>query len=271
MHSCFSLKLLHEPESSFQNETTELWLIKIYSYPSCKTVFWWKNMFIRWATSAAVLLYSWSELVCECVCACANLCLGEREGGSRELWEKDTATCDRLKSRVTDSGEIAWERMWGCSSFPSSPPPFCSLSLQTSFTREWSMSYCICAPFVFEVSCSVCFPWVAVEGSTVVEWDKLCFLFLCVFSLFPFFDVCIAMHQALDTLSDSTSSTTANDLDLIFLKGIMESPVVRMTSINKYINKCVECVCGVDVFCGSAAEELWGSGFVMKLLAQNRW
>lgn len=35
-----------------------------------------------------------------------------------------------------------------------------------------------------------------------------------------------AMHPALDTLSDSTSSTTANDLDLIFLKGIMESPVV---------------------------------------------
>lgn len=30
----------------------------------------------------------------------------------------------------------------------------------------------------------------------------------------------------LDTLSDSTSSATANDLDLIFLKGIMESPVV---------------------------------------------
>lgn len=55
------------------------------------------------------------------------------------------------------------------------------------------------------------------------------------------------MHQALDTLSDSTSSTTANDLDLIFLKGIMESPVVRMTSINKYINKCVKCVC---VWCG---------------------
>ncbi|XP_028826119.1 MAGUK p55 subfamily member 2b isoform X2 [Denticeps clupeoides] len=36
-----------------------------------------------------------------------------------------------------------------------------------------------------------------------------------------------AMHQALDTLSDSTSSTTANDLDLIFLKGIMESPVAH--------------------------------------------
>ncbi|XP_055049749.1 MAGUK p55 subfamily member 2a [Misgurnus anguillicaudatus] len=31
--------------------------------------------------------------------------------------------------------------------------------------------------------------------------------------------------QMLDTVSDSNSSTTANDLDLIFLKGIMESPV----------------------------------------------
>ncbi|KAI2658701.1 MAGUK p55 subfamily member 2 [Labeo rohita] len=35
------------------------------------------------------------------------------------------------------------------------------------------------------------------------------------------------MQSLLDTLSDSTSSTTANDLDLIFLKGIMESPVSR--------------------------------------------
>ncbi|XP_062387151.1 MAGUK p55 subfamily member 2a [Sardina pilchardus] len=34
-----------------------------------------------------------------------------------------------------------------------------------------------------------------------------------------------AVPQVLDTLSDSNSSTTANDLDLIFLKGIMESPV----------------------------------------------
>uniref|UniRef100_A0A8C2ZU18 MAGUK p55 scaffold protein 2 n=1 Tax=Cyclopterus lumpus TaxID=8103 RepID=A0A8C2ZU18_CYCLU len=37
--------------------------------------------------------------------------------------------------------------------------------------------------------------------------------------------VCLIVHQ-LDTMSDSTtSSTTANDLDLIFLKGIMESPL----------------------------------------------
>ncbi|XP_035389318.1 MAGUK p55 subfamily member 2b isoform X3 [Electrophorus electricus] len=36
-----------------------------------------------------------------------------------------------------------------------------------------------------------------------------------------------AMHSVLDTLSDSTSSTTANDLDLIFLKGIMESPMAH--------------------------------------------
>uniref|UniRef100_A0A8C7U812 Membrane protein, palmitoylated 2b (MAGUK p55 subfamily member 2) n=1 Tax=Oncorhynchus mykiss TaxID=8022 RepID=A0A8C7U812_ONCMY len=34
-------------------------------------------------------------------------------------------------------------------------------------------------------------------------------------------------NQVLDTLSDSTSSTIANDLDLIFLKGIMESPVAH--------------------------------------------
>ncbi|XP_071202985.1 MAGUK p55 subfamily member 2-like isoform X1 [Salvelinus alpinus] len=34
-----------------------------------------------------------------------------------------------------------------------------------------------------------------------------------------------AMQQVMDTLSNSTSSTMANDLDLIFLKGIMESPV----------------------------------------------
>uniref|UniRef100_A0A8C8JEQ9 Membrane protein, palmitoylated 2b (MAGUK p55 subfamily member 2) n=1 Tax=Oncorhynchus tshawytscha TaxID=74940 RepID=A0A8C8JEQ9_ONCTS len=35
------------------------------------------------------------------------------------------------------------------------------------------------------------------------------------------------LQQVLDTLSDSTSSTMANDLDLIFLKGIMESPVAH--------------------------------------------
>ncbi|KAM9504543.1 MAGUK p55 subfamily member 2-like isoform 3-T3 [Salvelinus alpinus] len=34
-----------------------------------------------------------------------------------------------------------------------------------------------------------------------------------------------SMQQVMDTLSNSTSSTMANDLDLIFLKGIMESPV----------------------------------------------
>ncbi|XP_038865872.1 MAGUK p55 subfamily member 2-like isoform X1 [Salvelinus namaycush] len=38
------------------------------------------------------------------------------------------------------------------------------------------------------------------------------------------------MQQVMDTLSNSTSSTMANDLDLIFLKGIMESPVVRVLS-----------------------------------------
>lgn len=36
--------------------------------------------------------------------------------------------------------------------------------------------------------------------------------------------------QVLDAMSDSTtSSTIANDLDLIYLKGIMESPLVWYT------------------------------------------
>lgn len=39
--------------------------------------------------------------------------------------------------------------------------------------------------------------------------------------------VCIIGPQVVDVMSDSTaSSTTANDLDLIYLKGIMESPAV---------------------------------------------
>lgn len=38
---------------------------------------------------------------------------------------------------------------------------------------------------------------------------------------------CVIGPQVVDTMSDSTaSSTTANDLDLIYLKGIMESPAV---------------------------------------------
>ncbi|XP_033911394.3 MAGUK p55 subfamily member 2b isoform X2 [Acipenser ruthenus] len=36
-----------------------------------------------------------------------------------------------------------------------------------------------------------------------------------------------AMQQVMDTLSDTTNSTGANDLDLIFLKGIMESPIAH--------------------------------------------
>ncbi|XP_030637982.1 MAGUK p55 subfamily member 2a isoform X2 [Chanos chanos] len=42
-----------------------------------------------------------------------------------------------------------------------------------------------------------------------------------------------AAPQGLDSLSDSNSSTTANDLDLIFLKGIMESPVEHPESVEE--------------------------------------
>uniref|UniRef100_A0A8B9J8F1 Membrane protein, palmitoylated 2a (MAGUK p55 subfamily member 2) n=1 Tax=Astyanax mexicanus TaxID=7994 RepID=A0A8B9J8F1_ASTMX len=48
--------------------------------------------------------------------------------------------------------------------------------------------------------------------------------------------------QVLDALSDSTSSTTANDLDLIFLKGIMESPVMLITCYS--VALIGQCVCG---------------------------
>lgn len=57
--------------------------------------------------------------------------------------------------------------------------------------------------------------------------------------------VCVVAPQVLDAMSDSTNtSTMANDLDLLYLKGIMESPVVRctksvrsrsMTSINRVV------------------------------------
>ncbi|MED6255425.1 hypothetical protein ATANTOWER_009582 [Ataeniobius toweri] len=36
-----------------------------------------------------------------------------------------------------------------------------------------------------------------------------------------------AMQQVLDNLKDMPSGTGAKDIDLIFLKGIMESPIVR--------------------------------------------
>lgn len=36
-----------------------------------------------------------------------------------------------------------------------------------------------------------------------------------------------AMQQVLDNLRDLTPTTGAKDIDLIFLRGIMESPIVR--------------------------------------------
>lgn len=81
-----------------------------------------------------------------------------------------------------------------------------ALEKQTTVKQLPFQSYCNTVKYLF---CAQCFS---------LGWSKN--------GVF-FFSVCFAaMHQALDTLSDSTSSTTANDLDLIFLKGIMESPVV---------------------------------------------
>lgn len=78
---------------------------------------------------------------------------------------------------------------------------------QLPFQSYAALRYCNTVKYLF---CAHCFS---------LGWSKN--------GIFFFSCVCFAaMHQALDTLSDSTSSTTANDLDLIFLKGIMESPVV---------------------------------------------
>lgn len=43
------------------------------------------------------------------------------------------------------------------------------------------------------------------------------------------FSLCVrlAMQQVLDNLGELPSTTGAKDIDLIFLKGIMESPIVR--------------------------------------------
>ena len=58
-------------------------------------------------------------------------------------------------------------------------------------------------------------------GVCVCHWPACMCLCVCVC-------VCVlAAPQVLDAMSDSTaSSTTANDLDLIYLKGIMEGPLV---------------------------------------------
>lgn len=39
--------------------------------------------------------------------------------------------------------------------------------------------------------------------------------------------MCLAMQQVLDNLGDLPTTTGAKDIDLIFLKGVMESPIVR--------------------------------------------
>lgn len=42
-----------------------------------------------------------------------------------------------------------------------------------------------------------------------------------------FFVLSAAMQQVLDNLTDLPTSTGAEEIDLIFLKGIMENPIVR--------------------------------------------
>lgn len=40
--------------------------------------------------------------------------------------------------------------------------------------------------------------------------------------------VCAAMQQVADNVGETPNSTGAKDIDLLFLRGIMESPIVRV-------------------------------------------
>lgn len=80
--------------------------------------------------------------------------------------------------------------------------------------------------------------------------------------------MCVTGPQVVDAMSDSTaSSTTANDLDLIYLKGIMESPAVFKR--NTHVHMLLVCgrTCQVlfhhpDVLRVSGAGELEGGASV---------
>lgn len=50
------------------------------------------------------------------------------------------------------------------------------------------------------------------------------FVYVCIFVSRP---ICPAMQQVLDNLDELPTSTGAKDIDLLFLRGIMESPIVR--------------------------------------------
>lgn len=138
------------------------------------------------------------------VCACWWTCAEEGVEEVHSCGEKILSLLSDGRGRVSDRGEIAWGKKWGSSHLI---PPLRSLFLL--FELLWIRS--------LSLPSTQCI-------SQGLEKNKLFLLSVCVCVFFS-----VAMHQALDTLSDSTSSTTANDLDLIFLKGIMESPVVRGT------------------------------------------
>lgn len=64
------------------------------------------------------------------------------------------------------------------------------------------------------------------------------------FTFFVFFYVAFisaAMQQVLENLTELPSSTGAEEIDLIFLKGIMENPIVKsLAKVNRFIHKITE-------------------------------
>ena len=170
-----------------------------------------------------------------CVCVYEHVRRREEEVGScgRKILSLQTDVRGGWLTEVKLLGK-------GCEAAPLSPlpPPSCSFAsslFSSSHVVRTTVNVLHLSLTLSLFHWAVSFPWVSVEYGE--EWSQInSFLSL----------VCVCSHASgLDTLSDSTSSTTANDLDLIFLKGIMESPVVRTTlyctCMRKCYHMCVQC------------------------------
>lgn len=76
--------------------------------------------------------------------------------------------------------------------------------------------------------CSICYVCVYAlydfHASLTLFISPSLSIYVCIFASRP---VHAAMQQVLDNLGELPTSTGAKDIDLLFLRGIMESPIVR--------------------------------------------
>lgn len=60
----------------------------------------------------------------------------------------------------------------------------------------------------------------------------------------------VAMQKVLDNLKELPPSTGAKDIDLIFLRGIMESPIVRsLAKVPKTLSVCLVLLISDSLMC----------------------